>query len=101
MMRHSEKVEDDVRDRVQTAKDEVWDEFTEQIRDVRKEMEQMRQDASDKDEKLEQLRNEVRELSHEKELMRQEIEQLKIKEEEAVDDDDDQDKVNDEDKPAG
>lgn len=38
MLKNAEKVEDSVRDRIQDAKDDTWDEFTAQLTEVKASM---------------------------------------------------------------
>lgn len=35
MMKNAEKIEDSIRDRIQTAKDDTWDEFSFQLGEIK------------------------------------------------------------------
>lgn len=56
MLKNAEKVEDSIRDRIQQAKDETWDEFSEQIADIRDAMNLLTESNKQKDCEIAELK---------------------------------------------
>ena len=56
MLKNAEKVEDSIRDRIQQAKDETWDEFSEQIADIRNAMNLLTESNKQKDCEIAELK---------------------------------------------
>ncbi len=56
MLKNAEKVEDSIRDRIQQAKDETWDEFSEQIAEIRNAMNLLKESNKQKDCEIAELK---------------------------------------------
>lgn len=59
MIRQAEKVEDSIRDRIQIAKDEIWDEFAAQVKGLSSEIRELREADKSKDEAIAALKEMV------------------------------------------
>ena len=55
MLRNAEKIEDDVRERIQQAKDDIWDEFKGQIKDINTKLDTLVAKSGEKDDQIQDL----------------------------------------------
>jgi len=55
MLRNAEKIEDDVRERIQQAKDDIWDEFNGQLKDINTKFDTLVAKSAEKDDQIQEL----------------------------------------------
>ncbi len=62
MLKNAERIEDNVRDRIQTAKDDIWDEFSLQLGEIRAAISLLQESNLAKDTQIKQIKTMVTEL---------------------------------------
>ncbi len=77
MFRNAEKVEDDVRQRVQDAKDEIWEEFSAQINTLSSSLTAATESLKIKDDQIQQLFAIIEKDNQERALIMRDLAELK------------------------
>jgi hypothetical protein len=55
MLKNAEKIDDDVRERIQQAKDDIWDEFNGQLKDTTAKLDTLLDKTKEKDDLIQDL----------------------------------------------
>lgn len=78
MVKNAEKIEDSIRDRIQTAKDDTWDEFSLQLGEIRAAISLLQESNLVKDNQIKLIKTMVIELQDENLALRQENAAIKL-----------------------